>query len=207
MPQVVQVGNEISNGMLWPTGKLPKHWNNFAKLLKAGIKGVFAGSGQAPRPLIMIHYDNGADVEGTRKFFSKINSYNINYDIIGLSYYPWWHGNLLEFRRNLLSLVNNFEKGIILVETAYNWRESEYINTPAPFPETPKGQRNFLESVVEIMLGISSPEIKGIFWWEPAVPEDMDYLRSRGFFDENNNALPIIHVFDKYRRGLVKEDG
>lgn len=202
MPQMVQIGNEVRNGMLWPTGKLPQNWDNFAKLVKAGIDGVDAGRGQARRPLIMIHYDNGADAEGTRKYYQKLNLYHIDYDIIGLSYYPWWHGNLLELRRNLLSLVNNFDKGIIVVETAYNWRESEYIGELAPYPETPEGQREFLESVHETLLGISSPKIKGIFWWEPAV---MGGLRSRGFFDENNNALPVIHVFDKYTRGKVDE--
>lgn len=204
MPQMVQIGNEIRNGMLWPTGELPAHWDTFANLLKAGIDGVDAGRGRAPRPLIMIHYDQGANAKGTLEFYKKINSYGIGYDVIGLSYYPWWHGNLLELRRNLISLVNNFDKDIMVVETAYNWRPSEYKNQPAPYPETPQGQREFLESVNKTLLNIASPKIKGIFWWEPAV---MGGLRSRGFFDDEGNALPVIHVFDKYRRGLVKETG
>lgn len=204
MPEMVQIGNEIRNGMLWPIGKLPGQWDNFAQLVRAGIEGVEAGRENARPPLIMIHYDQGADTEGTRTFYNKINSYGLDYDIIGLSYYPWWHGNLLELRRNLISLVNHFEKDIIVVETAYNWRESEYTAKLAPYPETPKGQREFLESVNETLLNIASPKIKGIFWWEPAV---MGGLRSRGFFDDKNNALPVINVFDKYRRGLVEENG
>lgn len=203
MPEMVQIGNEVRNGMLWPTGKLPDHWDNFARLVGAGVDGVDAGRAQAPRPLIMIHYDQGADAEGARNYYRKFNSYNIGYDIIGLSYYPWWHGNLLELRKNILSLVHHFDKDIILVETAYNWRKSAYKGKLAPYPETPEGQREFLESVNRILLNISSPKIKGIFWWEPAV---MGGLRSRGFFDDDNNALPVIEVFDKYRRGLVEED-
>jgi len=198
MPQMVQIGNEVRNGMLWPFGKLPDHWDTFAKLLKAGINGVDAGRGQAPRPLIMIHYDQGGDTIGTRDFYQKINSYGIGYDIIGLSYYPWWHGSLLQLRQNLLSLVDNFDKDVIVVETAYNWKPSEYKKQPAPFPESPEGQREFLESLNQTLLNISSPKVKGIFWWEPAV---LGGLRSRGFFNSDGNALPVIHVFDKYTRG------
>ena len=204
MPEMVQIGNETRNGMLWPTGKLPDNWDNFAKLVKAGVDGVDAGRGQAARPLIMIHYDQGADADGTKKYYDKFNSYNIPYDIIGLSYYPWWHGNLLELRENLLSLVENFSKDIILVETAYHWQPSEYKDTIAPYPETPAGQREFLESVNETLLNISSSKIKGIFWWEPAVEGG---LGARSFFDEEGNALPVMNVFDKYRLGQKEEQG
>lgn len=204
MPQMVQIGNETRNGMLWPTGKLPRNWDHFAKLVKAGVDGVDAGRAQEPRPLIMIHYDQGADAKGAKTYYDKFHSYEIPYDIIGLSYYPWWHGNLLELRENLLSLVNNYNKDIILVETAYNWRESQYPKGIPPYPETPEGQRDFLESVNETLLDISSPKIKGIFWWEPAV---MGHLRSRGFFDEDGNALPVMDVFNKYRLGQQEKQG
>jgi len=203
MPEMVQIGNEIRNGMLWPLGKLPENWDNLACFIKAGINGVDAGRGQAHRPLIMIHYDQGADTEGAYKYYQKMNAHGIGYDVIGLSYYPWWHGSLLEFRRNLLSLVNNFSKDIVLVETAYNWRPSEYEEAPAPYPETPEGQKQFLESVHETMLNISSPKVKGIFWWEPAVTGG---LRSRGFFDNHGRSLPVMKVFDKYTRGKTEAD-
>lgn len=202
MPEMVQIGNETRNGMLWPVGKLPENWDNYAVLTKAGIDGVDAGRATAPRPLIMIHYDQGADAEGAKTFFDKFNSYGIGYDVIGLSYYPWWHGSLLELRRNLFSLVDSYDKDIIVVEAAYNWRPNEYTEPGQlpPFPETPEGQRDFLASVHEMLLSIGSEKIKGIFWWEPAV---FGGLRSRGFFDDENNALPVINVFDKYTRGEV----
>ena len=85
MPEMVQIGNEVRNGMMWPLGRLPKNWDNFARLFKAGLDGIDAGRGQAPRPLIMVHYDNGADAKGTRAFFDRFNQYDIPYDIIGLS--------------------------------------------------------------------------------------------------------------------------
>lgn len=200
MPEMVQIGNEVRNGMMWPLGKLPENWDNFAALFKAGVDGVDAGRGQSPRPLIMLHYDNGADTDGAKNYYDKFNSYNIPYDIIGLSYYPWWHGNLLQLRENLLSLVDNYDKDIILVETGY--RPHEYRNRPAPYPEDiPGGPRKaFLEDVNETLLNVSSSKIKGIFWWEPASRCGSDY------FDEDCNVRPVIDVFDKYVRGKTEGD-
>ncbi len=197
MPEMVQPGNEIINGMLWPDGKLPNNWDNLAELLAAGIDGVDAGQGDAQRPLIMFHIDRGGDKKKTKTFFDKWHSYSIDYDIIGQSYYPWWHGSLLDLRENMIFMANEYQKDIILVEVAYNWRPSEYINKPAPFPETPEGQRQFLDEVHRIVLSTPHDRGKGIFWWEPAVTGG---LRRRGMFGDDDNALPVITVFDKYTR-------
>ena len=74
LPDMLQIGNEVSNGMLWPDGKLPDHWDQFAALVKAGIRGVDAGRDHCPRPRIMIHIDRGADRRGTKAFFDKLHS-------------------------------------------------------------------------------------------------------------------------------------
>jgi arabinogalactan endo-1,4-beta-galactosidase len=197
MPDMVQPGNEIIHGMLWPDGRLPDNWDNFAELMEAGINGVEAGRCDAPRPLIVVHIDRGGDKEGTKNFFDKWHSYNIDYDIIGQSYYPWWHGSLLDLRENMIFMANEYQKDIMLVELAYNWRPSEYRNKLAPFPETPEGQRQFLDEVHRIVLNTPHNRGKGIFWWEPAV---MGGLRSRGMFGDDGNALPVVTVFDKFTR-------
>jgi len=200
MPDMVQVGNEITPGMLWPDGKLPDHWENFAELLKAGVRGVEAGRGVAARPRIMIHIDRGGDRAKTKWFFDKLNSYGVDYDVIGQSYYPWWHGSLLDLRDNLAFMAETYDKDIILVEVAYNWRPAEYRNRPAPFPETPEGQREFLDEVNRLVLATPHGRGKGIFWWEPAVTGG---LGRRGMFDEKGEALPVLTVFDKFTRGKV----
>jgi arabinogalactan endo-1,4-beta-galactosidase len=196
MPEMVQIGNEVRNGMLWPLGRLPEHWDHFAKLFKAGLDGIDAGRGESPRPLIMLHYDNGADTHGTRTFLDRFHGYRIPYDIIGLSYYPWWHGNLLQLRDNLLSILDHYpDKDVILVEVGY--RPREYGDRElAPFPDDVPGgpHKAFLEAVNETLLAIADRRIKGIFWWEPASACDRDY------FDAECNARPVITVFDKYRR-------
>lgn len=193
MPDMVQVGNEISHGMLWPDGKLPENWDNFADLVQAGIRGVTAGTGNGPRPKIMIHIDKGGNKSATKWFFDKLNSYGVNYDVIGQSYYPWWQGSLEELKDNLAFMANTYEKDIILVEVAYNWRPSEYRDKPGPFPETPEGQSDFLKAVDSLMRQTPQGRGKGIFWWEPAVASGP---RSRGMFDEDFNALPVLDAFD-----------
>jgi arabinogalactan endo-1,4-beta-galactosidase len=194
MPDMVQIGNEVIAGMLWPEGKLPEKWDNFADLVKAGIKGVESGRGTNARPRIMIHIDRGGDQPRTRWFFDRLNSYGLDYDVIGQSYYPWWHGSLKDLRENLHFMATNYQKDIMLVEVAYCWRPTEYRNRPAPFPETPEGQKEFLAEVNRIVQSTPSNRGVGIFWWEPAVS---GRLRSRGFFDDDGSALPVINVFTK----------
>lgn len=198
MPEMVQIGNEVRNGMMWPLGRLPENWDNFARLFKAGVDGIDAGRGQAPRPLIMLHYDNGADTDGNRRFYDRFNDYHVPYDVIGLSYYPWWHGTLLELRDNLLSLLDAYpDKDIILVEAGYRPHVyQEEGSGPPPYPaDAPGGPRKaYLEAVNQTLLGVSSRRIKGIFWWEPATRCPSD------FFDEDCNARPVITVFDRFKR-------
>lgn len=198
MPDMVQIGNEITPGMLWPDGKLPDNWDNFAELLKAGVQGVDAGRGNYARPRIMIHIDKGGDRARTKWFFDKLNSYGVDYDVMGQSYYPWWHGSLLDLRENLNFMATTYDKDIILVEVAYCWQPTEYRDKPAPFPESPEGQKQFLEAVHQLVLNTPNNRGVGVFWWEPAVARGR--LRNRGFFDDDGNALPVINVFDEWRR-------
>lgn len=198
LPDMVQVGNEITHGMLWPDGRLPENWDKFAELVKAGIAGVRAGSADEPSPRIMIHIDRGGDRVGTKEFFDRLNSYNVQYDVIGQSYYPWWHGSLDDLRANLIFMAEEYKKPIYVVETAYNWRASVYVNKPGPFPETPEGQQEFLAGVNQVVQQTPDGLGSGVFWWEPAVPNGP--LVSRGLFDDSGNALPAITVFDKFER-------
>jgi len=197
LPDMVQIGNEISSGMLWPDGKLPENWDLFADLVRAGIKGVDTGRGNEPRPRIMIHIERSCDQQATRWFFDKLNSYGVPYDVIGQSYYPWWHGSLDDLRKNLKFMATEYKKDIVLVEVAYNWRPGNYLNKAAPFPESPEGQRSFLDQVNQAVMATPNGRGKGIFWWEPAVQGD---LAVRSFFDQQGNVLPVITVFDHSRR-------
>jgi arabinogalactan endo-1,4-beta-galactosidase len=205
LPDMVQVGNEVRVGMLWPDGKLPEHWDNFADYLRAGIKGVKTGSGTNPPPRIMIHFDQGGSVARTKYFFDNLDRRKIPFDVIGFSYYPWWHGSLTDLRENLAFTADTYHKPIIVVETAYNWRPArESADRPGPFPETPEGQRDFWDELTRTVL--QNEHCVGLFWWEPAVGR-RGSLVSRSFFDEDGNPLPALGVFDKYTRPLPRKDG
>jgi arabinogalactan endo-1,4-beta-galactosidase len=94
-------------------------------------------------------------------------------------------------------MATEYHKDIMLVEVAYCWRPTEYRKKAAPFPETPEGQKEFLDEVNRLVLDTPDHRGIGIFWWEPAVSGP---LRNRSFFNDDNNALPVIHVFDRWTR-------
>jgi arabinogalactan endo-1,4-beta-galactosidase len=199
-PDMVQPGNEVINGMLWPDGKIPDNWNNFIDLMKAGIDGIYSGCGGSnASPLIMIHIDQGGHKDKTKYFFDKIIEYGVNFDVIGQSYYPWWHGSLLDLRENMILMAKEYKKPIMLVEVAYCSEPTEYQTKPGPFPETPEGQKEFLEEVTRIVLETPDNLGAGIMWWEPATA-GLGHVGARDFFDEQGNVLPVITVFDKYTR-------
>jgi arabinogalactan endo-1,4-beta-galactosidase len=200
LPEMVQIGNEVINGMMWPDGKLPENWDNFADLIIAGINGVYAAFDPvdlAHLPKIMIHIDQGGNMVKTKYFFDKLLSYGIKFDYIGQSYYPWWHGSLLDLRDNMYFMAKEYRKPIIVVEAAYCSTPTEYKTRPAPFLETPEGQKDFLDEVNKIVLNTPDNLGAGIFWWEPATYGGRS---TRDFFDEQGNVLPVITVFDKYTR-------
>ena len=197
MPDMVQIGNEVINGMMWPDGKIPSNWDNFAELVQSGINGVNAGCDTMNCPKIMIHIDQGGNRNRTKYFFDKLLSYGIDFDYIGQSYYPWWHGSLLDLRSNMVFMAETYKKPIILVEVAYCSSPTEYKGKPAPFEESPEGQKEFLEEVNRIIMNTPDNLGRGIFWWEPAT---MSGHSTRDFFDENGNVLPVITVFDKFTR-------
>ncbi len=193
MPEMVQVGNEITYGMLWPDGKLPANWDNFADLVKAGVKGVEAGRGRRPRPRIMIHIERSGDYEAAVDFFDKLLARHVSFDVIGLSYYPFWHGDIATMRANLDKLAERYRRPIVVVETAFNWKPGRFPLKNADFQETPAGQEAFLRAVDAAVRDLPDGLGQGVFWWEPAVEGG---LRSRGFFDDQGNVLPVISAFD-----------
>jgi len=195
LPDMVQVGNEITNGMLWPDGKLPDNWDNFADLMKAGITGVRVGAGDQPMPKIMIHIDRGGDMMRTKQFFDKLNSYHVEYDAIGQSYYPWWQGSLNDLRQNLVFMAFEYKKPIFVAEAAYPSTPTQYTKKPGPFPETPDGQAQFLDELNRVVQETPNGLGAGVFWWEPAVGGNRG---ARTFFDSDGNSLPVIRVFDKF---------
>lgn len=210
-PDVVQIGNEVTHGILWPDGEVngkyntPQQWKKFTGLLKAGIKGVEAAvpSGSVK---IMIHIDRGGDPEGSQFFFNQMNKYGVKYDIIGLSYYPWWHGPIDSLEVTTTDLAHRFHKPIMVAETAYPWTtegmQKKSVENPSSllkgYPATPQGQLDYLKKVFSIVRHIPNHLGVGVLYWEP----DVIPVNGHGnwtinsMFNFKGEALPSMSVFE-----------
>ena len=150
MPDIIAVGNETVNGMLWPDGKVeePGGWDRYGALLKAGIAGVRAGAGRGPAPLIMVHINNGADAGLTRWFFDHLDARKrgIDFDLIGLSYYPDGGNTLAELKAALAADAERYGKPVVIAETAFpqSGTAGPGQTVYAQYGRTPEGQRRFL---------------------------------------------------------------
>ncbi len=111
-PDMVQVGNEINHGMVWPEGSISSV-DSLAQLINAGIAAVKAVE---PATIIMLHVALGGQNDETVFFYDNMIKRQVPFDVIGLSYYPKWHGTLDDLRDNMHDLINRYDKDIIVVE-------------------------------------------------------------------------------------------
>jgi arabinogalactan endo-1,4-beta-galactosidase len=113
-PEMVQVGNEVNHGMVWPQGKIENgSYESFAVMIRCASAGVRAAD---PSIKIMIHIACGGQNEESVKFFDKMIARDVKFDIIGQSYYPRWHGTLDDLRANVNDLAIRYGKPIVVVE-------------------------------------------------------------------------------------------
>ena len=203
MPDMVQIGNEITPGMLWPDGQIyggtkpnTGGFPAFAALVRAGIAGTLAGAGD-DRPRIMIHIDRGGDWAGTRTFFDALAAEGVDYDVMGLSFYPFFHGPLPLLEETLQQAALRYHKPIVVVETGYPYGGSsdhaDWIPSGLTYPMTPDGQREFLADLVAAIHRVPENLGIGVNYWAPEWLK-IDGLRSswhwKTLFDQNGHALP-----------------
>lgn len=204
MPDIVQVGNEITGGFLWPDGKNWGPGNDFRNLgilLKSGIKGIYAGSANSPKPKILLHIDRGSDWNVSLWFFDGIRAQGVPYDIIGLSYYPQINGRMGQLGNTLYNAAKRYKKPIIIVETAYQSADNTLPRSAGQvYPETPAGQRQYLIELNKLVEKTPNGLGAGIVYWEP------EWLPTKGLggqwnttamFDNNGNMLPSVAAFGK----------
>ncbi len=178
-PDFIQTGNEISYGMMWGTktavggnnknrcytNSPQANWTRFINLLKK--------AGQACREVcadakIIIHSERTPKPDVLTDFFDRMANAELDYDIIGLSYYPDHHGNLVKLESALTSLENkNYGKDIMIVETGYSyaWHIGDTYDYSSTYPLTEEGQRQFTADLVTKLNTHES--VKGLFWWWP----------------------------------------
>ena len=180
---MVQVGNELSNGLLWPDGKVP-NYDNIATFVNAGIRAVRKADAAIP---VMIHLDNGGNNALYREWFDNFTKRGEDFEIIGLSYYPFWHGSLQMLNDNMNDIAERYGKDLVIAEVSMGYTMEDYKNyeklsdedrkgyatRPAlvekiEYPMTKQGQYDFMEDFLNRISHIKGGKGKGFFYWEPA---------------------------------------
>lgn len=176
-PDFIQVGNEVTYGMMWPTGHCYPNGNNygsgtFATFASYLMRGIQACREVCPTAKVVVHTEMGR-ASNVTSFYATLNNYTTDYDIIGLSYYPYWHGDLTVLNNLLTTLEATYPtKKIQIVETGY---PHAYYPTGASYdlqsiwPATEAGQKAFTEQLVATLNAHSN--VNGLYWWFPEANE------------------------------------
>ena len=202
---MVQVGNELSNGLLWPEGKVP-NYDNIVTFVNAGIRAVRKADATIP---VMIHLDNGGNNALYREWLDNFTKRGEDFEIIGLSYYPFWHGSLQMLNDNMNDIAERYGKDLVIAEVSMGYTMEDYKNyeklsdeerkgyatRPAlvekiEYPMTKQGQYDFMEDFLNRISHIKGGKGKGFFYWEPAwIPmpgcgwaneESLNYIQDPG---------------------------
>ena len=204
-PDYIQIGNEINTGILHPYGDLATNHQNFIELVQQGSLAVRERSMDCK---FILHY---AGIEHADWFFTQVNQ--IDYDIIGLSYYPIWHGkSLTALKTRMQELSNIHNKKILIAETAYpftlEWNDwtnnivglDEQLILPE-YPATPEGQRNFIRQIKTLTKELENG-IGFCYWgaeliaWKGNQSTDASPWENQALFDFNNKALSVLNEFE-----------
>ncbi|MEU0210702.1 arabinogalactan endo-1,4-beta-galactosidase [Streptomyces canus] len=215
--QLVQIGNELNGGLIWPEGNW-EHFDTMTAFLKAGLS---AARDTTPRIRTILHLANGGDNGLYRWWFDNMVAYGVDFDIIGLSYYPFWHGPIANAAANMADITARYGKPCVIAETAYPFTlESEddvndILNDPSQltegFPATPAGQAAWLRAVADLAAGV--PDGQGLgycYWeglwtyragsgWDPTDSSSGNAWENLALFDFQDRALPGLRTLGRYR--------
>lgn len=214
---LVQIGNELNGGMIWPDGDW-EHWDNLAAFLKAGLS---AARDTTPRIRTILHLANGGDNGLYRWWFDNAVALGVDFDIIGLSYYPFWHGTVEAAAANMADITARYGKPCVIAETAYPFTlESEddindIMNDPSQltdgYPATPAGQAAWLRAVADLAAAVPGGQGLGYCYWEgvwtyrsgsgwnPEDPTSGNAWENLALFDFDDKALPGLKTLGRYR--------
>jgi len=203
-PAVVQVGNELDNGFMWPeagqactdSGSLTcssDNWPSFSKLMASGIQGV-KDAIQSDPPKIMIHIaklNNGGTATDVISWFTQLGKYNIPFDIIGLSFYPVWNCGGIKAIPSLKAIHDAYpEKPFVIAETNY---PPTQLNCPAckEYPMTYAGQEGFLADLIKAMETVEGGS--GVYWWGTEYYQDPPAGLYFALWDKQGVGVPALH--------------
>ncbi len=216
LPEIIQIGNETDSGFLWDYGKVwnefSNNWINYADLVSEAIRAIRAIDTEN-KVRIMLHHSS---VENAIFFFNELQVYNLDFDIIGLSYYPQFQIRDLNLVTSKLNeLAGTFGKDILMVEVAYpftlQWNDNQtnFIGsldqTLSGFSPTPQGQKAYLEWLITTIKNIPNNKGIGFCYWAPdwvafsgneSTSTNGSSWENQCLFDFNLKALPAMDTFN-----------
>lgn len=228
-PDMVQIGNELNGGMMWPLGKTWKGktdqnvggMDGFIRLLKSASKGVRKAQGRGEKIKIVIHLANGGDNNLYTQMFDPIVAARVDFDVIGLSFYPYWHGPLADLKNNMTICGKKYGKEMIVAETAYAFTEDDadgmgnafivYSDDENGYIPSVQGQATEVRDIIDTVSHVNGGV--GIFYWEPDwIPVkgagwrtgEGNNWENQAMFDFTGHVLPSLAVFNLvYGKGAV----
>lgn len=229
-PDMVQTGNELNGGMLWPDGKTWKGeretsvggMEGFINLEKAAIRGVRSAQGKE-KIKVVIHLADGGDNGLYKNTFDAFKSAGVDYDVIGMSFYPYWHGSLDDLSANMNDMAGRYGKEVIVAETAYAFTPKDgdeqgnnwilYSDDKYSYLPTVQGQASWTRDLMNAVSKVKGGLGKGVFYWEPdwIVAKNSGWRTGEGnnwenqaMFDFDGKALPSLAVWNLvYGRGEI----
>jgi arabinogalactan endo-1,4-beta-galactosidase len=184
-PEWVQVGNEIPSGMLWPEGKIEnnQNWNQLGALLNKGYEATKAIN---PSIKVIVHVDQGNDNGRFRWFFDNMKANNVKYDVIGMSYYPYWLKSdytktIIDLQNNLKDMVSRYGKEVMVVEVGGDYTIVQ--NT-----------KDMLTAVINTVKAVPNNKGLGVIYWEPQGAKSWSGYQLNAWQD-NGKPSPALDAF------------
>ncbi len=181
-PEWVQIGNEIPSGMLWPEG----HTDNFPQLAQLLNKGYEATKAIDSKIKVIVHLDEGNKNEKFIWFFDKATELHVKYDVIGLSYYPFWlktdyKENITDLENNLKDMVSRYNKEVMVVEVGGDYTLEQ--NT-----------KEMLEATIQALKNVPYNKGLGVIYWEPQGTKSWSGYQLNAWL-ENGKPSPALDAF------------
>ena len=218
LPKYVQIGNETDCGLLWPDGYVcdefnnDTQWNKLGALFMHAIDGVNGALDAQDTIGIISHVSNGGNW-----FFNNLIEQGVHINILSISYYPMWHGTLTDLIQNMDELGNEFQKPVLVVETAYPFtlQWNDYTNNIIGletqllegYEASEEGQLLFLHDLITLVnennYGL------GICYWAPdwiSTDQFGSPWENQALFDFNGRANDAITAFDNSSTAITRVD-
>ena len=161
----VQVGNETTHGFLWEMGRAETNMKQYAGLSQAGYEAV---KSVYPKAKVIIHLDGGCDPKRYNFIFDGLKSYGAQWDMIGLSVYPYWdqeakltssdEETIEKCISNIKELHKKYGTDLMIVETGY-------------LVSRPQAGKAFLRQLIMSAKHETEGCCKGVFYWAPELEE------------------------------------